>query len=113
MRKENNNNNNNNKSPHNRKYRIIKAHSPMGYATKQEAYFAWCEDYDRWKEDTFGIPWGYRSEPPQWDDYWRDEEWIPYKTTSPKTNSSNNVGCMAFILFPIILISCVTIGYFL
>ncbi len=108
-----NNYNNKNKNSYNREYRIIKAHSPMGYATKQEAYFAWREDYDRWKEDCFGIPWGYRSEPPQWDDYWRDEEWIPYNRTKAKTDSNNNVGCMAFILFPIILISCITIGCFL
>lgn len=94
----------------NRKYKIIRAFSPMGFATKQEAYFAWREDYDRWKEDNFGIPWGYRDEAPQWEDYWRDEEWIPYNSTDEKTDISNGSGCLAFC---ILLISCITIGFFI
>ena len=45
-------------------------YSPLGYATKQEAYFAWREDYDNWKDENYGVPWWYKDDPPQWSQYW-------------------------------------------
>ena len=63
-------------------------YSPMGFPTKQQAYFAWREDYDQWKEDNIGIPWGYRDDPPQWDDYWCVVE-VPRNNGKKKKGSSN------------------------
>lgn len=54
----------------------------MGYETKQQAYFAWRDDYDNWKNDNFGIPWYYKDPAPEWSDYWCE---MPYYNDERKT----------------------------
>ena len=79
-----------------------KGYSPMGFPTKRQAYLAWREEYDQWKEDNIGIPWGYRDDPPQWDDYWCVIE-IPRNNAKKKKDdklTAGEIGCtFVFILF--------------
>ena len=97
-------------------------YSPMGYATKQEAYFAWRDDYDKWKYDNFGIPWGYRDAAPQWEDYWCEVEYEPYdniaqnanKDLSKDTdcNNNDNWGCLLVALLLFFIPGILLIWYF-
>ncbi len=67
-------------------------YSPLGYATKQEAYLAWREDYDNWKDENFGVPWWQKDDAPQWSQYWCE----PVK--QQPVNSTNNSGCAGVLL---------------